>query len=121
MVAGGAAILGYALNGPRLALFVDFTFCYIAIFGQWEPSMETLSFVLIAAPVSVLLGLIMGVLAFHQNDRDRLNPILNLMQIVPHASYLIPVMVFFGIGDHAGAIATVIFATPPMVRLACWA
>ena len=40
-----------------------------------------------------------------------------MAQIVPHFSYLIPVMVFFGIGDHAGAIATVIFATPPMVRL----
>lgn len=40
-----------------------------------------------------------------------------MAQIIPHFSYLIPVMVFFGIGDHAGAIATVIFATPPMVRL----
>ena len=39
------------------------------------------------------------------------------MQIMPHFSYLIPVVVFFGIGDHAGAIATIIFATPPMVRL----
>ena len=39
------------------------------------------------------------------------------MQIMPHFSYLVPVMVFFGIGDHAGAIATIIFATPPMVRL----
>ena len=36
---------------------------------------------------------------------------------MPAFSYLIPIMVFFGIGDHAGAIATVIFATPPMVRL----
>ena len=53
VVAGGAAILGYALKGPRLALFVGFTFVYIAVFGQWEPSMETLSFVLIAAPMSV--------------------------------------------------------------------
>ena len=39
------------------------------------------------------------------------------MQTMPHFSYLVPVMVFFGIGDHAGAIATIIFATPPMVRL----
>jgi len=36
---------------------------------------------------------------------------------MPHFSYLIPVMVFFGVGDHAGAIATIIFATPPMIRL----
>jgi glycine betaine/proline transport system permease protein len=118
VVAGGAAILGYALKGPRLALFSGFTFVYIAVFGQWEPSMETLSFVLIAAPVSVLLGLLLGVWAFRVRIVETiLNPILNVMQIMPHFSYLIPVMVFFGIGDHAGAIATVIFATPPMVRL----
>ena len=118
VVAGGATILGYALNGPRLALFVGFTFVYIAVFGQWEPSMETLSFVLIAAPISVLLGLAFGVWAFRSKTVEMvLNPLLNVAQIMPHFSYLIPVMVFFGIGDHAGAIATVIFATPPMVRL----
>jgi glycine betaine/proline transport system permease protein len=118
VVAGGAAILGYALKGLRLALFVGFTFVYIAVFGQWEPSMETLSFVLIAAPMSVLLGLLLGIWAFKSKAVETvLNPLLNVMQIMPHFSYLVPVVVFFGIGDHAGAIATVIFATPPMVRL----
>ena len=118
VVAGGAAILGHALGGWRLALFVGFTFVYIAVFGQWEPAMATLSFVLIAAPVSVLLGLVLGVWAFRNRVVEAiLNPVLNIAQIVPHFSYLVPVMVFFGIGDHAGAIATIIFATPPMVRL----
>ena len=118
VVAGGATILGYALSGFRLALFVALAFIYIAVFGQWEPSMETLSFVLIAAPVSVFLGLVLGIWAFRNKTvESALNPLLNMAQIVPHFSYLIPVMVFFGIGDHAGAIATIIFATPPMVRL----
>ena len=44
-------------------------------------------------------------------------PLLNIAQTMPHFSYLVPVMVFFGVGDHAGAIATIIFATPPMIRL----
>jgi len=44
-------------------------------------------------------------------------PLLNVAQTMPHFSYLVPVMVFFGVGDHAGAIATIIFATPPMIRL----
>jgi len=118
VITGGAVILGYALSGMRLALFAGFTFCYIAIFGQWEPSMQTLSFVLIAAPVSVLSGLLLGVWTYRNKIVESvLNPLLNMAQIVPHFSYLIPVMVFFGIGDHAGAIATIIFATPPMVRL----
>jgi glycine betaine/proline transport system permease protein len=118
VVAGGAVILGYALSGVSLALFTGFTFTYIAVFGQWEPSMQTLSFVLIAAPTAILIGLLLGVWGYKNKTVETiLNPILNVAQIMPHFSYLIPVMVFFGIGDHAGAIATIIFATPPMVRL----
>lgn len=118
VVAGGAALLGYALNGIRLALFAGLAFVYIAVFGQWEPSMQTLSFVLIAAPIAVMLGLMFGVWAHRSKTVENiLAPLLNVAQIMPHFSYLIPVMVFFGIGDHAGAIATIIFATPPMVRL----
>ena len=118
VVAGGATILGYALAGRGLALLVGLSMSYISLFGQWEPAMQTLSFVLIAAPTSVFIGLMFGIWAFKRKTVETiLNPLLNMAQIIPHFSYLIPVMVFFGIGDHAGAIATVIFATPPMVRL----
>ena len=118
LVAGGATILGYKLAGRGLALLVGLSMTYISVFGQWEPAMQTLSFVLVAAPVSVFIGLIFGIWAYRSKRVEAvLNPLLNMAQIIPHFSYLIPVMVFFGIGDHAGAIATVIFATPPMVRL----
>ena len=118
VVAGGAIILGHKLQGKGLAMLAGFSTIYIAVFGQWEPSMETLSFVLIAAPISVVLGLALGIWAYKNRKVEAmLNPLLNVMQTMPHFSYLVPVMVFFGIGDHAGAIATIIFATPPMVRL----
>lgn len=118
VVAGIAITLGYALSGRWLAILVGFATTYIAVFGQWEPAMETLSFVLVAAPASVLLGVLLGVLAFkNRNFENALMPLLNVAQTMPHFSYLVPVTVFFGVGDHAGAIATVIFATPPMIRL----
>ena len=118
VVAGGAILLGYALKGKGLALLAGLATAYIAIFGQWEPAMETLSFVLIAAPVSCLLGLFLGAIAYKSRTAENiLMPLLNVAQTMPHFSYLIPVMVFFGVGDHAGAIATIIFATPPMIRL----
>ena len=80
--------------------------------------METLSFVLVAAPVSFILGLGFGVWAYKSKTTETvLMPLLNVAQTMPHFSYLVPVMVFFGVGDHAGAIATIIFATPPMIRL----
>ena len=118
VVCAGGALLGYALNGRNLAMLVAFSTIYISVFGQWEPSMQTLSLVLIAAPVSVVIGLLLGVWSFKSRTvESALAPILNIAQTMPHFSYLVPVMVFFGIGDQAGAIATIIFATPPMIRL----
>ena len=118
VVAGGAVILGYKLQGKGLAVLIAFSTIYISAFGQWKPAMQTLSFVMVAAPVSVALGLAFGIWAFKSKRIEAiLNPLLNVAQTMPHYSYLVPIMVLFGVGDHAGAIATIIFATPPMVRL----
>jgi len=118
IVTAGAIILGYKLNGKGLAIFAAITMIYISVFGQWKPSMETLSFVLVAAPISFFLGLVLGIWSYRSKRVEAaLNPILNVMQTMPHYSYIVVIMVMFGIGDHSGAIATIIFATPPMVRL----
>lgn len=118
VVSGWLIVLAYKLEGKGLAILAAFTTVYISIFGQWQPSMETLSFVLIAAPVSVVLGLAFGIWSYKSKVVEAaLNPLLNVAQTMPHYSYLVPVIVLFGVGDHAAAIATIIFATPPMVRL----
>jgi len=118
VVAAGTVLLGYSLKGGDLALLAGLATTYIAVFGQWEPAMETLSFVLVAAPVSIVLGLFLGVLAYKIRAVEAaLMPLLNVAQTMPHFSYLVPITVFFGVGDHAGAIATIVFATPPMIRL----
>lgn len=118
VICGWAVVLGYKLQGIRLAILAAFSTIYISIFGQWEPSLETLSVVLIAAPISVLLGLALGAWAYRSHIVEAaLNPLLNVAQTMPHYSYLVPVIVLFGVGDHAAALATILFATPPMVRL----
>ena len=118
VIAGWAIVLGYKLQGKGLAILAAFATGYIGIFGQWEPSMQTLSFVLIAAPVSVILGLALGIWGYKKKWVEAvLNPLLNVAQTMPHYSYLVPVIVLFGVGDQAAAIATIFFATPPMVRL----
>jgi len=118
VIAGGLIILGYKLQGKGLALLAAFSTIYISAFGQWKPALETLSFILISAPISVTLGLFLGILGYKSKAVEvSLQPLLNVAQSMPHYSYLIPVLVFFGVGDHAAAIATIIFATPPMVRL----
>ncbi|MCH2403472.1 MAG: glycine/betaine ABC transporter, partial [Candidatus Nitrosopelagicus sp.] len=109
VVAGGAVLLGYKLQGKGLAILASFSTIYISVFGQWEPAMETLSFVMIAAPISFFLGLALGVWSYKSRKVEAtLNPLLNVAQTMPHFSYIVPIMVFFGVGDHAGAIATII-------------
>ncbi|MCB1882886.1 MAG: ABC transporter permease subunit [Geminicoccaceae bacterium] len=117
-VAALVTALGAYLGGLRLAVLGGGTFLYLALFGQWKDAMLTLSLVLVAAPAAVLLGLLLGVAAYKRAwFESLLIPLLNLFQSLPHFAYLIPVVVFFGIGQHAGAIATVMFAAPPMARM----
>ncbi|MEM8950854.1 MAG: ABC transporter permease subunit [Pseudomonadota bacterium] len=118
MVAGLAAVFGWWLKGWKLALLAGSCIAYLALFGKWKLSMITLSVVLVAAPVAGILALGLGVLAFKWRPFEQvLTPVLNVMQSLPHFSYLIPVSVFIGVSHRAGAIATVLFAIPPMARL----
>ena len=117
-VVGLAAVFGWWLKGWRLALLAGGCIFYVALFGKWENSMTTLSVVLVAAPIAGIIGLILGVIAAKWHPFERvLWPILNVMQSMPHFSYLIPVAIFVGVSHKAGAIATILFAMPPMARL----
>ena len=118
IVAAGAVILGYKLSGKGLALFAGIVMVYISVFGQWKPSMQTLSFILVAAPLSFLFGLTFGVMAFKSKRVEKfLYPILLVMQTMPQYAVLVPAIVLFGIGDHAAVIITMVVAVPPMILL----
>ncbi|MDF3604785.1 ABC transporter permease subunit [Paracoccus sp. DMF-8] len=118
VIAVSAGMAGYALGGLRLAFLSGGTFVWIALMGQWQWAMETLSVIVVAAPFSVLLGLVTGVAAWRWPGFERvLNPVLNIAQSLPHFVYMIPVVVFIGVGPKAGAIVTIIFSVPPMVRM----
>jgi len=118
VVLGGGILLGYNLGGKKLAAFVGISLAYISIFGQWEPAMKTLSLVLIAVPISVLIGLSLGIWAYRRRTVETvMMPFLNIAQTMPQFAYLVPMTVLFGLGDHAAALAIVVYATPPMIRL----
>jgi len=118
MVVGLFAVFGWWAKGPKMALLAGGCIFYVALFGKWKLSMITLSAVLVAAPLAGALGLWLGILAVKYRGFERaLWPLLNVMQSLPHFSYLIPVAIFIGVSHKAGAIATILFAFPPMARL----
>jgi glycine betaine/proline transport system permease protein len=86
--------------------------------GLWDRTMETLSLVLAATVVAIVIGVPLGI-AMARSDwvQWAVRPALDLMQTMPAFVYLIPAAMFFGLGAVPGAIATVIFSMPPVVRL----
>ncbi|SMY08544.1 choline ABC transporter permease subunit [Flavimaricola marinus] len=101
---------------PCLIVFVGFLF--ILNQGYWEETTESLTLVLSSCVVCMAVGVPIGIAAAH---RPRLYawmaPVLDLMQTLPTFVYLIPAIVFFGIGMVPGLIATVIFVVPAPIRL----
>jgi glycine betaine/proline transport system permease protein len=118
VIAVTAFMAGYALRGWKLGILAGGTFVWVAVMGQWKWTMETMSVIVVAAPLAIVMGLLLGILAWrYKNFENILSPILNLAQTYPHFAYMVPVIVFIGVGPKAGAIVTIIFAVPPMVRM----
>ena len=110
--------LGRYARDWKLAFFVGGCFAYLALFGQWQSAMVTLSSIIIAVPIGVIGGLFLGVVAYKWKIFEKIiTPILDLMQTVPVFAYLVPILFLFGFGPVAAMIATIIYAMPPMVRV----
>ncbi len=102
----------------RSALLAACAVMYPGVVGVWQESIETISLMAVAVAISVIIGLPLGVwTAMNSRVEGLLRPVLDAMQTVPATVYLIPVVLVFGIGQVPAAIATVIYALPPVVRL----
>ncbi len=113
------ALMAYSVRDIGLSILVGSCFFYLAIFGQWESAMVTLSSIMVAVPLGVVIGLLLGVISFrHPWFATAISPVLDLMQTVPVFAYLVPVLFLFGFGPVAAMTATLIYAVPPMVRCA---
>ena len=84
----------------------------------WEGSMETLALIIVSVGISLLIGIPLGVAAARNSLADSLlRPILDGMQTMPSFVYLVPGILFFGLGNVPAVMATVIYAVPPVIRL----
>ncbi|MEZ5911043.1 MAG: ABC transporter permease subunit [Paracoccaceae bacterium] len=117
-IAAVAAVIGYALRGWRMAALAGGTFVWVALIGQWELAMQTMSVIAVAAPVAFVAGLVLGILAWKFPPFEAvLRPILAVFQTLPFFTYLLPAVIFFKVGPTAGCVATIAYAIPPMVLM----
>lgn len=119
IVIGVFVALTWALQRNwKTALLVLAGFLFILNQGYWEETTESLTLVLSAAFVCMSLGVPIGIAVAHRPKLYAwLRPLLDLMQTLPTFVYLIPAIVFFGIGMVPGLLATVIFVLPAPIRL----
>lgn len=93
-------------------------FLFILNQGYWDRTLETLTLVLSACFLCMAIGVPLGIAAAHRPALyAALRPVLDLMQTLPTFVYLIPAIVFFGIGMVPGLLATAVFVLPAPVRL----
>ncbi|AOG11807.1 ABC transporter permease [Agrobacterium sp. RAC06] len=111
-------LMGYYAGGTKLAALVVTCFGFLAAFGQWSSAMVTLSSILVAVPIGVILGLLLGLAGYRFPWIERaISPLLDLMQTIPIFAYLVPILFLFGFGPTAAIVGTIIYAMPPMVRI----
>jgi glycine betaine/proline transport system permease protein len=114
----GLMLLAHYAKDWKLSLLVGACFGYLVVFGQWDSAMITLSSIIIAVPIGIAGGLVLGIVGHRSPPfRSMLIPLLDLMQTVPVFAYLVPVLLLFGFSPVSAMIATIIYAMPPMVRI----
>ncbi|WP_271270596.1 ABC transporter permease [Aliamphritea hakodatensis] len=112
------ALLAWQCAGPRVAIFAVAGLMYLGFLGFWDKAMATVSLLGAAACVSISLGIPMGILCARKpRVYTFIRPVLDFMQTMPSFVYLIPIIAFFGTGKPAAILATLVFGSPPVIRL----
>ncbi|MCX4425432.1 ABC transporter permease/substrate binding protein [Streptomyces mirabilis] len=118
LLAGIFAVIAFWLRGTSAGVLTFVGFAFIDSLELWEDAMVTLSLVLVATLIALVVSVPVGIWAA-RSDRVSgiVRPVLDFMQTLPAMIYLIPAILFFGTGAPAGIVATLIFALAPGVRM----
>jgi glycine betaine/proline transport system permease protein len=111
-------LLGWKIKRLSSGISYAVMLFFIGSFGLWDLMMATLAVVLTSVVISLLLGIPIGIFMAYSSKMEMvMKPILDGMQTMPSFVYLIPAIMFFGLGKVPGVFATTIYAIPPVIRL----
>ncbi|KGE70788.1 ABC transporter permease [Spirochaeta lutea] len=110
--------LAWFISTRKIAIGSVIGLLFIWNLGLWEPTVSTITLVLLSTGIAVLVGVPLGIVAaLNETFFKIVKPILDFMQTMPAFVYLIPAIPFFGLGGVSAIFATVIFSIPPAIRL----
>ncbi|MEL6385552.1 MAG: ABC transporter permease subunit [Cyanobacteria bacterium J06626_18] len=111
-------LLAWQFAGRGIAILSLMAMTGVGLIGVWSETMTTLSLVVTAVVLCILLGLPLGIAAARSDRIEAIiRPVLDAMQTLPAFVYLVPVVMLFGTGKVPGVIVTFVFAVPPLIRL----
>jgi glycine betaine/proline transport system permease protein len=115
-----AVWVGLAVAGWRISILVAASFISFGVFGYWSEAIDLLIVTFVAVAIAVLLGMPLAVLLGTGGRvvTGVMTAILDVFQTVPTFVFLAPIALFFGIGASAAVVATLVYALPPIVRVA---
>lgn len=112
------AAIAFWRRGWGVALFTIIGLGLIYDLGYWYQTLQTFALILTSVILSIIIGIPLGIWAgLNDTFKSIITPILDFMQTMPSFVYLIPVIFLFNTGNPPGVVATIIFATPPTIRL----
>ena len=104
VVVVGLALLAFAVGRWSLLGFTALALIYIGLMGLWPNAIDTIALIAVAVVVALAIGLPLGVLGARNRLADNLmRPILDAMQTMPSFVYLLPGILFFGLGKPAAS------------------
>ncbi|HCH35761.1 MAG TPA: hypothetical protein DEU64_03780 [Dehalococcoidia bacterium] len=110
--------ISWKTAGRSIMIFSVTALVTLGIFDLWDSTMETIALITVAVLLSIVIAIPTGIIASRSDKVDIvLRPVLDGMQTMPSFVYLVPAIMFFGIGNVPAVIATIIYSVPPAIRL----
>ena len=112
-------VLGYIVSKKiKTSLLYGAMLFFIGSSGMWEHMIETISIVIGAVVISLIIGFPLGIIiAISKNAERVIRPILDMMQTMPSFVYLVPAVMLFNLGQMPALLATIIYSIVPMIRM----
>lgn len=102
----------------QLPTIVFVSLIFLGVMELWDDAMVTMALMIAATLTAIVIAIPVGiVMSRSARTRSIVTPVLDLMQTLPSFVYLIPTVMIFGPGKIPALIATIVYASPPLMRL----
>ncbi len=113
----GVGAIGYVSGGWKLTRLVMILLACVLISGLWERALLSLYLSGAAVLTCAVFGGLLGLWAAVSTTAWRIiRPICDMLQTIPLFVFLIPVLMFFQIGEFSAFLAIIAYAIVPMIR-----